>query len=58
MHEERRNGHFQPLIVVLSLSIFSLNSIKQKQNKFANFILFFRAFSKFYKNKKLLNKNF
>ena len=31
-------------------------SIKQKQKKFADFIIFFRAFSKFFKNKKLLNK--
>ena len=43
---------FQLWIVALSLSIFSLYSIKKK---FANFIIFFRAFSKFFKNKKLLN---
>jgi len=41
---------FQLLIVALSVSIFSLYSIKQKQ-KFADFIIFFGAFSKFYKNK-------
>ena len=31
---------------------------KTKTKKFANFIIFFRALSKFYKNKKLLNTNF
>ena len=32
---------FQLLIVTLSMSIFSLYSIKQKQKKFADFIIFF-----------------
>jgi len=48
---------FQLLIVALSVSIFSLYSIKQNK-KFADFMMFFRAFSKFYKNKKLLNTIF
>jgi len=42
---------FQLLIVALSLNIFSLYSIKRKQKKFADFIIFFCAFSKFFKNK-------
>ena len=40
------------------MSIFSLYSIKQKQKKFADFIIFFLAFSKFYKNEKLLPQIF
>ena len=47
----------QFLIVALSVSIFSLYSKKQIE-KFAVFIIFFRAFSKLYKNKKLTNANF
>ena len=46
----RRLGRFAP--------IFSLYSIIQKEKKFAEFIIFFRPFSKFYKNKKPLNTNF
>ena len=42
---------FQLLIVASSVSI-------KKNKKFADFIIFFRAFSKFYKNKKLLNNFF
>ena len=44
--------------MALSVSIFSLYSLKQKQKKFADFIKFFCAFSKFYKNKNLLNNIF
>ena len=49
---------FQLLIVALSVSIFSLYSKKQKQKKLADFIIFFVAFSKFCKNKKLCDTNF
>ena len=49
---------FQLLSVALSLNIYSLYSIKQKQKKFADFKIFFCSFSKFFKNKKLLNTNF
>ena len=42
---------FQLLIVALSVSIFNL---ERKQKKLADFIIFFRAFSKLYKNKKLI----
>ena len=47
---------FQLLIVALFVSIFTLYSIKKI--KFADFIIFFGAFSTFYKNKKLLNTKF
>ena len=43
---------FQLFILALSVRIFSLYSIKTNK-KFADFIIF-RAFSKFYRNKKLL----
>ena len=49
---------FQLLIVALSVNIFSLYSIKQKQKKFVDLIIIFRTFLKFYKNKKVLNTNF
>ena len=47
---------FQLLIVALSLNIFSLYRIKQKQKKFADFIIFFCAFLKFYKIKSFKHK--
>ena len=44
------------LIVALSVSIFFLSSIKHKQKKFADFIIFFCAFLKFYKIKSFKHK--
>ena len=47
---------FQLLIVALSEHLLFVQC-KTKAKKFEDFIIFFRVFSKFYKNKKLLNTN-
>ena len=44
---------FQLLNVALFVSIFSLYNIKQKQQKISDLTIFFRKFSKFYKNQNL-----
>jgi len=44
---------FQPLIVTLFVSIFSLIHYKTITKKFADLIIFFLGFSKLYKNQKL-----
>ena len=49
---------FQHLTVALSVSVFSLRSIRKKQKNVCGFRNIFNAFSKFYKNKKLFNTNF
>ena len=50
--------HLQFLTVALSVCEHLLFvQYKTKTKKFANFIIFCRAFSNFYKNKKLLNTN-